>query len=70
VLLDKGFCCIHHMILAQHCVARSQGRIRNDGSGLATFEVKYNCLVFRPFKGEVLDAVVTDVNKVRSCLMP
>jgi hypothetical protein len=48
-------------------VRAAQGKIRNDGSGLATFDVKYNCLVFRPFKGEALDAVVATVNKVRAC---
>lgn len=42
----------------------SQGLIR-EGSGFAKFDVKYACVVFRPFKGEVLDTVVTQVNKVR-----
>lgn len=27
-------------------------------------QVTYSCVVFRPFKGEVLDAVVTQVTKV------
>lgn len=26
--------------------------------------------MFRPFKGEVVDAVVTQVNKVRNCAVP
>ncbi|KAJ2962687.1 hypothetical protein NQZ79_g2278 [Umbelopsis isabellina] len=34
------------------------------GSGLAEFKVKYQAIVFKPFKGEVVDAVVTTVNKV------
>ena len=34
------------------------------GGGLATFPIKYNAVVFRPFKGEVFDAVVTVVNKL------
>ena len=29
-----------------------------------TFPVRYKAVVFRPFKGEVLDAVVTTVNKM------
>lgn len=33
------------------------------GTGNAVFTVKYTCLVFRPFKGEVLDALVRNVNK-------
>jgi DNA-directed RNA polymerase II subunit RPB7 len=34
------------------------------GEGFVTYPVKYKAIVFRPFKGEVLDAVVTQVNKV------
>lgn len=34
------------------------------GSGFVNYPVKYKAIVFRPFKGEVLDAVVTQVNKV------
>lgn len=34
------------------------------GQGSATFNVKYQAIVFRPFKGEVVDAVVTNVNKM------
>ena len=34
------------------------------GGGLATFPMRYNAIVFRPFKGEVFDAVVTTVNKL------
>ena len=29
-----------------------------------TFPMRYMAVVFRPFKGEVLDAVVTTVNKM------
>ncbi|PNH01700.1 DNA-directed RNA polymerase II subunit RPB7 [Tetrabaena socialis] len=39
-------------------------RIREDQSGYATFEVTYGCIVCRPYKGEVLDAVATSVDKV------
>ncbi|PPR85844.1 hypothetical protein GOBAR_AA34837 [Gossypium barbadense] len=35
-----------------------KGLIR-DGAGFVTFPVKYQCIVFRPFKGEILEAVVT-----------
>jgi hypothetical protein len=34
------------------------------GAGLVTFPMRYMAVVFRPFKGEVLDAVVTTVNKM------
>ncbi|KAL0887190.1 hypothetical protein Bca101_011173 [Brassica carinata] len=33
-------------------------------SAFVTFPVKYQCVVFRPFKGEILEAVVTLVNKM------
>uniref|UniRef100_A0AAY4D211 DNA-directed RNA polymerase subunit n=1 Tax=Denticeps clupeoides TaxID=299321 RepID=A0AAY4D211_9TELE len=36
------------------------------GRGFVLYPVKYKAIVFRPFKGEVVDAVVTQVNKVSS----
>jgi DNA-directed RNA polymerase II subunit RPB7 len=33
-------------------------------TGFAVYKIKYRAIVFRPFKGEVLDGVVTQVNKV------
>lgn len=35
------------------------------GRGFVLYPVKYKAIVFRPFKGEVVDAVVTQVNKVK-----
>lgn len=35
------------------------------GQGFVVYPVKYKAIVFRPFKGEVLDAIVMQVNKVR-----
>lgn len=35
------------------------------GQGFVVYPVKYKAIVFRPFKGEVLDGIVTQVNKVR-----
>jgi len=34
------------------------------GQGFVLYPVKFRAIVFRPFKGQVLDAVVTQVNKV------
>ncbi|KAI9264455.1 RNA polymerase Rpb7 [Sporodiniella umbellata] len=34
------------------------------GSGLAEFKVSYQAILFKPFKGEVLDGLVTTVNKM------
>jgi len=39
------------------------------GRGFVTFPVKYKAIVFRPFKGQVMDAVVNQVNKVRINLL-
>lgn len=36
------------------------------GQGFVVYPVKYKAIVFRPFKGEVLDAVVKQINKVSS----
>ena len=36
------------------------------GSGQAEFITRYRAIVFKPFKGEVVDGVVNNVNKVRS----
>ncbi|CZT13181.1 probable DNA-directed RNA polymerase II chain Rpb7 [Rhynchosporium graminicola] len=41
----------------------SEGRIL-PGSGLAEFTVGYRAVVWRPFKGETVDAIVTSVNQV------
>lgn len=35
-----------------------------EGTGMARFKVRYHCIVFRPFKNEVMDAVVTAVTNV------
>ena len=34
------------------------------GRGFVLYPVRYKAIVFRPFKGELVDAVVTQVNKV------
>ncbi|ETS86778.1 hypothetical protein LQW54_010356 [Pestalotiopsis sp. IQ-011] len=40
----------------------SEGRIL-PGSGLAEFTVRYKAVVWRPFKGETIDAIVVSVNQ-------
>lgn len=42
----------------------SRGLIRKDSSGMATFEILYQCIACRPFKGEVMDCMVNTVNKM------
>jgi DNA-directed RNA polymerase II subunit RPB7 len=34
------------------------------GTGMAEFIVRYRAIVYRPFKGETVDGVVGNVNKV------
>ena len=48
-------------------VEYGRGVIR-EGTGFATFRLKYHCIVMRPVKGEVMDCVVGSVNKV--CIHP
>lgn len=55
------------MLMVTDIGSIGKGKIR-EGTGSAVFHVQYTCLVFRPFKGEVLDAVVTSVNKVGQML--
>ncbi|EFN54224.1 hypothetical protein CHLNCDRAFT_36106 [Chlorella variabilis] len=40
-----------------------KGLIR-EGSGSAVFNLKYKCICMKPFKGQVMDVVVTSVNKM------
>jgi len=35
-----------------------------EGSGFVVFPIQFSAIVFKPFKGEVLDAVVTQVNQM------
>lgn len=40
------------------------GTILPGGEGKAEFNSKYTAIVMKPFKGEVVDALVTNVNKM------
>jgi DNA-directed RNA polymerase II subunit RPB7 len=40
-----------------------RGKIQ-EGSGMAEYNVDYKAILFRPFKGEVMDAQVVTVNMV------
>eukprot|EP01024_Parvocaulis_polyphysoides_P004786 TRINITY_DN11190_c0_g2_i3.p2 TRINITY_DN11190_c0_g2~~TRINITY_DN11190_c0_g2_i3.p2 ORF type:complete len:176 (+),score=8.17 TRINITY_DN11190_c0_g2_i3:58-585(+) len=41
-----------------------QGKIRMDSTGYATFNIEYECIVFRPYRGEVVDTIVTSVTQM------
>jgi DNA-directed RNA polymerase II subunit RPB7 len=61
----EGSCTGRHgfIVLVTRLASVGEGKITTDGTARATFHIKYDCIAFRPFKGEVLDAVVTQVNK-------
>jgi DNA-directed RNA polymerase II subunit RPB7 len=40
-----------------------RGKVQ-EGTGYVQFKVYFRAIVFRPFKGEVLDAIVTEVSKM------
>lgn len=55
----------HGFVLAVlQVTSLGKGMIR-EGVGSAVFNVHYKCITFMPHKGEVLDAIVKSVNKVR-----
>lgn len=62
----EGYCNGQHgfVIAVVGMEGYGKGLIR-EGVGNAVFRVKYKCVTFMPHKGEVLDAVVKSVNKVR-----
>lgn len=51
-------------VIAVTTIDHIESGIIQPGQGFVVYPVKYKAIVFRPFKGEVLDAVVTQVNKV------
>ena len=53
-----------YIIAINKIVSVSKGMIRTDGTGFATFKVDYMAVVCRPYKGEVVDCVVTSVNNM------
>ena len=54
-------------VLDNHKIDIGAGNIV-PGVGLAEFTVRYQAIIFKPFKGEVVDGTVTTVNKVRAPL--
>ncbi|KAF5184435.1 Dna-directed rna polymerase ii subunit rpb7 [Thalictrum thalictroides] len=61
----QGTCCDGYSVVTIIAVDEiGKGRIRDDGSGLTTYPVKYQCKVFQPVEGEIMDVVVTKVTKM------
>ncbi|KAL9251972.1 DNA-directed RNA polymerase II subunit RPB7-like protein [Drosera capensis] len=66
----EGTCSGRHGFVVAITGIESVGKgLIREGTGFVTFPVKYQCVIFRPFKGEILEAVVTMVNKVGLVLM-
>ncbi|CAA7392942.1 unnamed protein product [Spirodela intermedia] len=61
----EGTCSGKHGFVVAVTKVESIGKgLIREGTGFVTFPVKYQCVVFRPFRGEILEAVVTLVNKM------
>ncbi|KAK0425309.1 hypothetical protein QR680_009135 [Steinernema hermaphroditum] len=54
----------HGFIIAVTTIDNIGHGIIQPGRGFVLYPVKYKAIVFRPFKGQVMDAVVNQVNKV------
>ena len=61
----EGSCTGRHgfIVMVTQSNRVSEGMVTDDGTARAKYHVEYGCIAFRPFKGEVLDATVTQVNK-------
>ena len=54
----------HGFVIAVTTIDTIGHGIIQPGRGFVIYPVKYKAIVFRPFKGQVMDAVVNQVNKV------
>ena len=56
--------CRYGFVIAVTTIDNIGAGVIQTGRGFVLYPVKYKAIVFRPFKGEVVDADVTQVNKV------
>lgn len=54
----------HGFVVAVTTIDTIGAGLIQPGRGFVVYPVRYKAIVFRPFKGEVVDAIVTQVNKV------
>ncbi len=54
----------HGFVIAVTTIDNIGAGLIQPGRGFVVYPVKYKAIIFRPFKGEVVDAIVTQVNKV------
>lgn len=69
VLTRVYFLCRYGFVIAVTTIDNIGAGVIQPGRGFVLYPVKYKAIVFRPFKGEVVDAVVTQVNKVSNILV-
>ncbi|KAL6217318.1 hypothetical protein ACLB2K_010535 [Fragaria x ananassa] len=63
--VNKGTCSQQHGFVVAITGIENIGKgLIVNGTGFVSFPVRYQCVVCRPFKGEILEAVVTMVNKM------
>ncbi|KAL8718228.1 MAG: hypothetical protein Q9225_004617, partial [Loekoesia sp. 1 TL-2023] len=53
----------YYIICVMDALSISEGRVV-PGSGVAEYTIQYRAVVWRPFKGETVDAIVTSVNRM------
>lgn len=69
VLTHVNFLFRYGFVIAVTTIDNIGAGVIQPGRGFVLYPVKYKAIVFRPFKGEVVDAVVTQVNKVKNILV-
>ena len=68
--IQLGCCFRYGFVIAVTTIDNIGAGLIQPSRGFVIYPVKYKAIVFRPFKGEVLDAVVTQINKVsRFCFV-
>lgn len=53
-----------YVVTVTRVIEIGKGKVAESGLGSVTFPVKYEAIVFRPFRHEVLDGKVTEVTKL------
>lgn len=68
IILIQYFICRYGFVIAVTSIDNIGAGIIQPGQGFVLYPVKYKAIVFRPFKGQVLDGIVVQVNKVTTVI--
>jgi DNA-directed RNA polymerase II subunit RPB7 len=61
----EGTCAGRYGYIIAVVAITTMGRgLLQPGTGLAKFDIEYSAVVFKPFKNEVVDGIVSTVNKI------